>query len=265
MRFGVKARWKDAQAMAELGTDLMEVFIHERDLDDHQKEMVRTFSRISDEHGIDLVVHNQEYWTDGENYRLVDLASQDESHRHSAVKIVKRTLDFASKINASYVIVHPGGISPNRIEKEELLSILTKSLKEIRDDRVIMENMPWFYIMRGGEIWRSNICVDAEDFLGISDLIEGMTMDICHSYLSTQEGSNEYIQNMKKKLGKMIMHVHASDAKPPHHEGLQIGTGLVDFKVLSDFKAGIVPEIINGHKNEGEGFGIAIERLRSIG
>ncbi len=60
----------------------------------------------------------------------------------------------------------------------------------------------------------------------------------------------------------MIKHVHASDAKPPHHEGLQIGTGFVDFKMLRDLNVGIIPEIIDGHKNEGEGFRIAIERLK---
>lgn len=262
MRIGIKARWNDAESMAKLGTDLLEVFTHERDLELYQEEMLSTFSKISDEFGMELVVHSQAYWTDGKNYHLVDLASQDESLRQKAVNIVKKTLDFAKKIGATYVIVHPGGISPDIIEKETLLSIITKSFKEIDDERLIVENMPWFYIMRNGEIWRSNICIDPEDFFYFSELVGGMTLDICHAYLSTQEGKNEYVQNMINKLGKMIKHVHASDAKPPHHEGLQIGTGLVDFKMLRDFKVGIIPEIIDGHKNEGEGFRIAIERLK---
>ncbi len=202
MRFGVKARWKDADSMIKLGTDLIEVFIHERDLEQHYDDMVSTFSRILDENDFDLVVHNQEYWTDGKNYHLVDLASQNEFQRQRAVKIVKSTLELARKINASYVIVHPGGISPNRIEKKKLLSTFTKSLKEIKNEGLIVENMPWFYIMHDGEIWRSNICVDAEDFFNFSELVGGVTLDICHAYLSTQEGKNEHFQNMKKKLGK---------------------------------------------------------------
>lgn len=262
MRFGVKARWKDADSMIKMGTDLIEVFIHERDLEHHYDDMVNTFSRISDELDIELVMHNQAYWTDGENYHLVDLASQNEFRRQKAIKIVKKTLDFARKINAPYVIVHPGGISPNRIEKERLLSTLTESLKEINDERLIVENMPWFYIMRDGAMWWNHICIDAEDFFHFSDFAGGVTLDICHAYLSTQEGKNEHVQNMKKKLGKMIKHVHVSDAKPPHHEGLQIGTGFIDFKMLRDLKVGIIPEIIDGHKNEGEGFRIAIERLK---
>lgn len=89
-------------------------------------------------------------------------------------------------------------------------------------------------------------------------------MDICHAFLATKKGSNEDVAAMKKSLGKMIKHVHVSDARPPHDEGLQIGEGLVDFDVLKDFQVGIIPEIINGHKNKGEGFRIALERLKNL-
>jgi len=262
MRLGVKARWNDAESMAKLGTDLLEVFTHERDLELYHEEMLNTFSKISDEFGMELVVHSQAYWTDGKNYHLVDLASQDESLRQKAINIVKKTLEFANKIGATYVIVHPGGISPVKLEKEKLLSSITKSLKEINDEQLIVENMPWFYIMRNGEIWRSNICIAPEDFFHFSDLVGGVVFDICHAYLPTREGSNKHILYMKKSLKDMIKHVHVSDAKPPHQEGLQIGTGLIDFNILSDFKVGIIPEIIDGHKNDGEGFRIAIDRLQ---
>lgn len=265
MRLGVKARWTDAKVMAELGTDLMEVHIHEIDLKQHHKEMVETFSGISKENGIELVVHNQEYWIDGENYYLVDLASQNEYLRKNAVKIVKRTLDFASQVNAMYVIVHPGGITSKRTEGKNFISRLEKSLKDIEDSRIILENMPRFYIMRSGEIWRSNICINAEDFLFLSDKLGGVTLDICHAYLSTKEGNQEHIHTLNKSLKEMIKHVHASDAKPPYSEGMQIGTGNIDFNILKSFNVGVIPEIIGGHKNDGEGFRIAIDRLRRFG
>ncbi|UCG70508.1 MAG: sugar phosphate isomerase/epimerase [Thermoplasmata archaeon] len=265
MRLGVKARWNDAKTMAELGADLMEIHIHEVDLNQYYKEMVETFSNISKERDIELVVHNQEYWVDGKNYHLVDLTSQNDYLRKSAVKIVKKTLDFARQVNAIYVIVHPGGITSRRIERKDALSRLEKSLKEIGDSRIILENMPWFYIMRQGEIWRSNICIEAEDLFFFSDMVGGVTLDICHAYLSTREGNQEQIHKMTKSLKDMIKHVHVSDAKPPHHEGLQIGSGFVDFTILNDFNVGIIPEIIDGHKNNGEGFRIAIERLRKLG
>jgi N-acetylneuraminate synthase len=262
MRLGIKARYMDAQPLVKLGTDLMEVFVAENDLWDHQNEMESTFNRISHDHGIELVIHNQAYFIDSGNYHLLDLASQDEGIRKKSISIVKKTLKLADKIQASYVIVHPGGIYPNQIESQILLYNLTKSLKEIGDGRILVENMPWFYIMRNQEIWKSNICKDSEDFFRFSDFIGGMTLDICHAFLTTEEGGNHYIQRMKGDLKDQIKHVHVSDAKPPHHEGMQIGEGLVDFTLLSDFKVGIVPEIIGGHKNNGEGFLEALKRLR---
>ena len=124
--------------------------------------------------------------------------------------------------------------------------------------------MPWFYIMRSGEIWRSNICIQPEDFFEFSELVGGATLDICHAFLATKEGDNAHVHSMKKNMCKMIKHIHVSDAYPPHHEGLQIGEGLVSFEVLKDFQVGIIPEIIDGHKNKGEGFGIALERLKNL-
>ena len=50
-------------------------------------------------------------------------------------------------------------------------------------------------------------------------------------------------------------------------EGLQIGEGTIDFKQLKyDLdrmapNASFIPEIWQGHENDGEGFWIALERL----
>jgi N-acetylneuraminate synthase len=264
MKLGVKAHWKDADVMARFGIELMEIHLEPRDLDEHMDKIVGIFSAISDNHGMELIVHNQEYWFDGNDYHLVDLASQDESQRQKAIEYTKKALDLAGRIGAMYLVMHPGGIFPKKVEREKPLAILRNSLKEINDERMLLENMPWFYIMRSREIWHSNICIEPADFFEFSDLVGGFTLDICHAFLATKVGNNEDVVSMKNNLGKIIKHVHASDARPPHHEGLQIGEGLVNFEVLKDFQVGIIPEIIDGHKNQGEGFGIALERLKNL-
>ena len=57
----------------------------------------------------------------------------------------------------------------------------------------------------------------------------------------------------------------AADGAGVDGEGLQIGEGEVDFKELFDILNGcnatFVPEIWQGHKFDGEGFWIALERL----
>ncbi|UCF08293.1 MAG: sugar phosphate isomerase/epimerase [Thermoplasmata archaeon] len=264
MKLGIKAHWKDADIMAGMGTALMEIHLEPRDLIEHTESVVDTFSRLSKEHGMELVVHNQEYWFDGKEYRLVDLASPDELRRHKAIEFTRKALDLADRIGAMYLVLHPGGIFPHEVDNKKPLARLKDSLTEIEDKRILLENMPWFYIMRSGEIWHSNICIRPEDFYALSDLVGGCTLDICHAFLATKEGDNEDVAAMKDRLGDMIRHVHASDARPPHDEGQQIGDGLVDFNVLKGLKAGIIPEIIGGHKNSGEGFKIALERLRKL-
>ena len=61
--------------------------------------------------------------------------------------------------------------------------------------------------------------------------------------------------------------MHIADAEGLDGEGLQIENGDIDFPALAeDLKktapnASFIPEIWQGHKNEGEGFWLALERL----
>jgi N-acetylneuraminate synthase len=264
MKLGIKAHWKDAQAMLKYEIELMEIHLEPVDLKQNMDRMVSTFSRISEQYGMEMVVHNSEYWFDGNDYHLVDLASADDPQRKKAMEYTRKALELADSIGARYLVTHPGGIFPDKTDNNKPMARLNDSLKEIADERILLENMPWFYIMRNGEIWRSNIFIQPEDFFELSDNVGGATLDICHAYLATREGDNHHVQAMCKSLGRNIKHIHASDARPPHHEGLQIGDGLVDFGVLKDIQVGVVPEIIGGHKNEGEGFGRAFSILKNI-
>jgi N-acetylneuraminate synthase len=60
------------------------------------------------------------------------------------------------------------------------------------------------------------------------------------------------------------------DAQGVNGEGLQIGEGDIDFKRLckilieNSSEAGFIPEIWQGHKNNGEGFWIALDRLNGL-
>ncbi len=71
-------------------------------------------------------------------------------------------------------------------------------------------------------------------------------------------------------VGPYTAHLHIADAKGTDREGLQIGDGEIDFVTmaegLSQFapKASFIPEIWQGHKNNGEGFWVALEKLEKI-
>ena len=68
-------------------------------------------------------------------------------------------------------------------------------------------------------------------------------------------------------VGPYTGHLHLVDAEGLDGEGVQIGDGEINFAALSEQlarftpHAGFIPEVWQGHKNEGEGFWLALERL----
>ena len=64
-------------------------------------------------------------------------------------------------------------------------------------------------------------------------------------------------------------HYHIADASGLDGEGLQIGEGEMDFDLLAKLimkmspNSSFIPEIWQGHKNNGEGFWIALNKLET--
>ena len=62
--------------------------------------------------------------------------------------------------------------------------------------------------------------------------------------------------------------MHISDAKGTDGEGLQIGDGEINFKeffkLAKNNNASFIPEIWNGHLDDGKGFKKALEKLELI-
>ena len=209
-------------------------------------------------------VHVQEFLDYDDAEELVDLSSEDEMIRRKSVQVVAATRAFAHGINDSAVVFHPGGIRSEIADHKLLLSNLEKSLFELGPTSLLMENMPWYYWLRKRKRMVSNICVLMEDLMRFESCIEGFTLDTCHGYLSRPEGDQTYCERFMEALGDKVVHIHASDARAPDQEGLQIGEGDVDFSLLRHVDVPILAEVWNGHANGGEGFRIAIKRLRTL-
>ena len=68
-------------------------------------------------------------------------------------------------------------------------------------------------------------------------------------------------------LAPHAVHLHLVDAVGVDGEGVQVGDGEIDWPVLAEqcdrLAAGVsfIPEIWQGHVNNGEGFWLALERL----
>jgi N-acetylneuraminate synthase len=93
-----------------------------------------------------------------------------------------------------------------------------------------------------------------------------MCYDVSHSKLACNYFNRDFYE-FSEKIAPVTAHIHMGDARGLNGEGLQIGEGNIDFDRLGRIfeigcpKATFIPEIWQGHKNDGEGFWIALEKL----
>ena len=97
---------------------------------------------------------------------------------------------------------------------------------------------------------------------------------VCLDTSHTMMASNYYgwdFYNGVRMLMPYVEHMHIVDALGVDGEGVQMGEGDVDFTRLSQVLSEIasapqfIPEIWQGHKNDGEGFWQALNYLDEIG
>ena len=94
-----------------------------------------------------------------------------------------------------------------------------------------------------------------------------LCLDISHTKLSANEYGYEF-ENFLKLNGKFVEHLHLADASNHNSEGLQIDEGEVNWEnminLLNEYSpnATFIPEIWQGHLNNGNGLWKALERLQ---
>jgi len=162
------------------------------------------------------------------------------------------------------VVADPVSNRKEQADRAKLLRNLARSLSELGPSKLLLENMPWHYWYDKKERMVSNVCSSIDDMIRFKDMVDGFTLDLCHGYLSKPEGDPEYCRQFMKTFGAFTKHIHASDAKAPDSEGLQIGDGEVDFSVLKGKVPPVLVEVWNGHADGGQGFRTGIQRLREM-
>lgn len=133
---------------------------------------------------------------------------------------------------------------------------------------VIIQNMPPFPWHFGGQRYH-NLFMDADE---IVEFCSKHQRRICYDVSHAKLACNYFdwsLQEFTRKVGPYSAHLHVVDARGNNEEGLQIGSGEIDFVSLGDdlrkWAAGtsFIPEIWQGHKNSGEGFWVALDRLET--
>ena len=127
-----------------------------------------------------------------------------------------------------------------------------------------MPPYPWYY---GGRYYQ-NIFSNHKE---INDFCETSNRRMCFDTSHAQLYCNANKINMKnfaKKIKDHTCYLHLSDAAGVDGEGVQIGEGNVDFEFLiALFKSrnlGFIPEIWQGHLEDGAGFKKALQKIKLI-
>ena len=222
-----------------------------------------------------LIVHAPELY---ENSHLLDLATSDAEYRKTSLKYLQKTIDLTEKLNEFFpntnkpiIIVNIGGFSMDKkfsnSKKIQGYETISNSLKKLNLSNVTltpqtMAPFPWHF---GGQRFQ-NLFVEIEEIL---DWSKNLSLPICfdtsHSYLTCKEYDYDFFKFTKKIL-KVTNHIHLADAYGFNGEGIQIGDGEINFKkflkIYKNYKKiTFIPEIWQGHKNSGQGFKYALNKL----
>lgn len=271
--FGIPIRYHDLGELADLSNfDLVEFHLSYKDLE------VNLDQYLSHVRNMDLVVHAPELF---EGDHIMDLCSLDPEYREISIQNLRRVIDVTKRLQKWFsradrprIIINAGGFTQDhpldKSERQERYNLILESLNQLDLEgvEIIPQTMPPFPWHFGGQRFQ-NLFMDPDETAAFcEDNHYRVCFDISHSKLACNHyhwSFSEFI----KKVGPHAAHLHIVDASGVDGEGLQINEGDIDFSALGrdlDLVApnvSFIPEIWQGHKNGGEGFWCALERLEA--
>jgi sialic acid synthase SpsE/sugar phosphate isomerase/epimerase len=272
--WGIPVRYHDFAKYLELvNPDMFEFHLSysdiELNLDDY----------LSGTYDCGFVVHAPELF---KGSHLMDLATPDAEYRKISMVETQKVIDITRKLKKYFpkeirpqIVANIGGFSMDAPFAESLkesyylqffrsLSVLDTEGVEIIPQT--MAPFPWHF---GGQRYQ-NIFVHVDEIVSYCKQFNmRMCFDVSHSMLTCNYFKYDFYK-FAEKLAPYTAHIHMGDAKGLNGEGLQIGEGEIDFvrlgAILNKYcpEASFIPEIWQGHKNNGEGFWIALDRLENL-
>jgi sialic acid synthase SpsE/sugar phosphate isomerase/epimerase len=269
--WGIPVRYHDYKSLSEKSTpDLFEFHLSYKDMDERLEDH---FDQALDQ---DFVVHSPELFAGDQ---LLDLCAQDEDDRRHSVAELQRVIDLTRKLKAYFpkterpiIVTNVGGFSLDRhldrderaaLEKQFLVSWGELDMDGVEIIPQTMPPFPWHF---GGQRYH-NLFVDKDNIVSLCrDNDIRVCLDISHSKLACNYEHGSFMEFIGG-VGPYTAHMHLADAGGIDGEGLQIGDGEIDFVAFAQTinetapGASFIPEIWQGHKNGGEGFWYALDKL----
>lgn len=271
--WGVPVRYHDYRVMlAKSNADLLEYHLSYKDM---ELDLTRFFDAPLD---ISFVVHAPELFA-GDH--VLDLSSSSVPYRQRSMDELKRVVDVANalrewhrKCDRVQIVTNVGGFSESQpmtpSERAPLYDRVAEALSRIDTGgtEIIPQTMPPFPWHFGGQRYH-NLFIDGGEIAAFCNAHRmRVCLDVSHSKLACNHSGGSFHEFLRQ-VGPHAAHLHIADAAGVDGEGLQIGDGDMDFVALvADLDrfapgASFIPEVWQGHKNEGEGFWFAMERLEA--
>jgi sialic acid synthase SpsE/sugar phosphate isomerase/epimerase len=272
--YGIPVRYHDYEELTMgVQLDFVEFHLSYHDLNVSPGDF---FSKPQD---IGFAVHSPELFA-GDH--IMDLASSDEGYRRHSIDELQRVVAIAQglkrffpKTDRPVLVVNAGGWSLKGFlpaqERKKMYDQVRQSLEQIDLSPVnlAIQTMPPFPWHFGGQS-HHNLFVDPGEIVDFcQDTEHKICLDVTHSMMACNYYHWDFSLFLEKTLPYTV-HLHIVDAKGVDGEGVQIGKGDVDFKMLKELldkyapNVQFIPEIWQGHKNKGEGFWEAMEFLEKV-
>lgn len=269
--WGIPVRYHDFATLRRLSNpDFLEFHLSFKDLD----QPIERF--LAGPYDSGLVVHSPDLFS-GDH--VLNLAADDNAYRRRSIRELQRVVDAARALvpyfrhaGCPLLVASLGGFTHDRplpaAERPALYDRVATALSEIDSEgvEIVAQTLPPFPWYFGGQLF-CNLFVDPQETAAFCRTHERrVCLDVSHSQLVANHFGFPF-REFVEQVGPYTAHLHIVDAAGTDGEGLQIGEGDVDFADLARRlerlapQAGFIPEIWQGHKNQGEGFWIALERL----
>lgn len=272
--WGLPVRFHDFQKLCEnTNPDFLEFHLSYRDL---EVDMETFVNRKID---ADLVVHSPDLFA---NDFILDLASNDKRIYIESQKVLQQVIQFTRNLSRFFrptanvkIVVSMGGSSLNSPipldERPRCYERVVEAVGALDSNGVelIAQTLPPYPWYLGGQRY-CNLFVDPQETAKFSEMSGILIcLDISHTKLACNDAGISFY-NAVETLAPYVKHLHIVDAIGSNEEGLQISEGDVDWPSLSEqlnrkFPGiGFIPEIWQGHVDNGRGFWTALERLEKL-
>jgi N-acetylneuraminate synthase len=270
--FGIPVRYHDLPTIVGLSNfDFVEFHLSYKDL-----ELDPANYLAQEGYDLDFVIHSPELFAKD---HIMDLSSEDESYRQRSINELQRVIETTRQLKPYFkrsktplIIINAGGATQDgfmsKATRERRYERIFQSLAELDCSgvEIIPQTMPPYPWHFGGQRYH-NLFMDADDIVEFCKTHKyRICFDISHSKLACNYNKLSFA-DFVQKVSPYVAHLHLVDAKGVDGEGLQIDEGEIDFKSLAKQLsnlipfASFIPEVWQGHKNNGEGFWLALQRL----